>query len=374
MIIIDKLVVRRGLFSLKNISFTVGDAEILVVMGPNGSGKTTLLEAIAGLLMIDSGRILINGEDVTRKPPEKRRVGYVPSDAALFPGMTVRKNLWLAYRKTRGLSTNELNKIIKLLNIEALLDRRVEELSSGEKQRVALARALASNPSVLLLDEPLSMLDPPTRDRFKKELREILAELFQDLGLSVIYTTHDLAEATVIGDKIAVINNGFVEQISNPRELLDNPRSRFIADFLGYNVIDGVLTRIDDKELVIDAGEFVLRAEKQNKNDFNTGEKVLIIIKPSDIVVLKPTNTYNEGTFPPQLNIINGIIRRIFLEKESIRLEVNAGLSTIKVEAPYSTLNDFVTKPGNHVQLYVNPANVKIITMHKDEEAHHHKN
>ncbi|MEM2614981.1 MAG: ATP-binding cassette domain-containing protein, partial [Nitrososphaerota archaeon] len=239
MISVLGLCARLGSFSLTDISFDVQDGTFLVIMGPNGCGKTTLLECIAGLHEISSGRIMVDGVDVTYLPAEKRRIGYVPADCALFPRMTVRQNILLAFRKSRGMRLEDLRKILRTLQVEDLMDRSVEQLSSGQKQRVAIARALAANPSALLMDEPCSALDPPTKETFKGWINGVLKEVFHEFDIPVIYTTHDILEASAVGDKIAIINNGRVEQIGSVNEVFEEPRSKFIAEFLGYNVLTG---------------------------------------------------------------------------------------------------------------------------------------
>lgn len=200
---------------MKNISFEVGSGEVLAITGPNGSGKTTLLECIAGIVKARAGRIVLNGIDITKLPPEKRKVGYVPSDYGLFPHMTVRENILLAYRKSQGLTREQLEKILKLFGIREILEKPVDVLSSGQKQRVAIARALASNPRVLLLDEPTAFLDSETREYFIKHFRAIMEDVFTEFTIPVILVTNNLLEAKHLGDKLALMESGVLKLVSN---------------------------------------------------------------------------------------------------------------------------------------------------------------
>ncbi|RLI27345.1 MAG: hypothetical protein DRO52_00435 [Candidatus Hecatellales archaeon] len=229
-------------FSVEDACLDCSRGEYFVVMGPTGAGKTLLLQLIAGIYYPESGKIFINGRDVTFHPPEKRNVGYVPQNYALFPHLNVHDNI--AYGlKFKGYSKPEIEKTVREiaehLEIGSLLQRNVETLSGGEQQRVALARALAVNPLILLLDEPLSALDSKTRENLRGYLRRI-NRVFR---VTVVHVTHDLVEAVSLADRMAVMSRGRILQVDRPEQILTRPSSPFIAEFTGsINVFRGYAT------------------------------------------------------------------------------------------------------------------------------------
>lgn len=213
-----------------NASLEVGDSEYFVLLGSTGSGKTLFLESICGLHLTE-GRILLDGVDVTDVEPGRRGIGYVPQDGALFYHLDVRHNIGFGLRvRGTGNSTREeaIRRLAKMLQIEKLLDRRIPGLSGGERQRVALARALACEPSVLLLDEPVSALDEFTRDAVCREL----VRLQRATGVSVIHVCHSFAEARLVGDRIGVIDQGEMAQVGTPDELEQFPANAYVANLL----------------------------------------------------------------------------------------------------------------------------------------------
>ncbi|AXG07840.1 ABC transporter ATP-binding protein [Haloplanus rubicundus] len=229
---LDGLTKRYGRFELGPVDLAVDD-EVVTVLGPSGCGKTTLLSLIAGTVSADDGSLTLDGRSLDGRPPEERGVGLVFQDGALFPHLTARENV--AYAATGEARVDDL---AATLEIEDLLDRRPAALSGGEAQRVALARTLAADPDALLLDEPLSSLDAPIRRRLRDELHD----LFGALDVPVLYVTHDQRSATVLGDRIAVLREGAVEQVGTPDAVLDRPESEFVARFTGCeNVFEGTV-------------------------------------------------------------------------------------------------------------------------------------
>lgn len=360
MIAVSNLHAQRGSFSLANVSLEVQDGSILTIMGPNGCGKTTLLECIAGLQKVDSGKITIDGVDVTTLPPEKRRVGYVPADYALFPHMNVQRNIWIAFKKSNGMGFDGLQRIIRLLQIDELMDRSVESLSSGQKQRTAIARALAANPNILLLDEPCSALDPPTREIFRRGISSLLKEVFHEFDIPVLYATHDLLEASAIGDKIAIMNNGSIEQIGSINEVFENPHSKFCAEFLGYNVFKGKVVYTNVAGISIDVGGTVLNAAGAGALPENIKD-VLVIIKPQDVVLSPTKEVFKPKWKNCQCNILNGMVKRIYMEGSVAKVDIDGGGINLKAEISPDYLDEFHVKLGGTVFVQIRASKVKVL-------------
>ena len=227
---------------LKSVSLEIAPGELFAFLGPSGCGKTTLLRLIAGFNHADRGRVLIGGRDITGLPPWKRDVGMVFQSYALWPHMTVARNVAFGLEERR-LPKAEIGPrvaaALELVGMAGLAHRRPSELSGGQQQRVALARTIVVEPQVLLLDEPLSNLDAKLRVEVRRELRD----LQQRLGITTIFVTHDQEEANTICDRIAVMNDGAIQQVGTPMELYERPANLFVAGFLGTaNILDGRLS------------------------------------------------------------------------------------------------------------------------------------
>jgi spermidine/putrescine ABC transporter ATP-binding subunit len=269
--------------AVDGLSLTVRRGDFVCLLGPSGCGKTTTLRMIAGFIEPDAGTIFINGRDVTDRLPNKRDIGMVYQSYALFPHMSVFDNVAFGLRMrgvARSARAERVRHALELVDLAGLEARRPGQLSGGQQQRVAVARAIVIQPTVLLLDEPLSNLDAKLRKRMQLELKA----LQRRLGITTIHVTHDQEEALTLADTIVILDGGRVEQIGSPREVYDRPRSSFVADFLGKsNVIKGRVTASDpaaervtfrtdlDEELVIreagcppvdHAGEAFIRPER----------------------------------------------------------------------------------------------------------------
>ncbi|KAD3514847.1 ABC transporter ATP-binding protein [Arthrobacter yangruifuii] len=218
--------------AVDNLSLEIADGEFLVLVGPSGCGKSTSLRMLAGLEDVDSGRILIGDRDVTDVPPKDRDIAMVFQNYALYPHMSVADNMGFAL-KIAGIGKEErmerVREAAKLLDLEDFLDRKPKALSGGQRQRVAMGRAIVRNPQVFLMDEPLSNLDA----KLRVQTRTQIASLTRRLGVTTVYVTHDQVEAMTMGDRVAVLKDGVLQQVDTPRNLYDHPRNVFVAGFIG---------------------------------------------------------------------------------------------------------------------------------------------
>jgi sulfate transport system ATP-binding protein len=241
--------------ALNDVSIEVPDGSLTALLGPSGSGKSTLLRAIAGLETLDSGSVLIDGEDVSRKPTQKREVGFVFQHYAAFKHMTVFENVGfgLKIRKwDKAKISDRVHELLRLVQLEGLADRYPSQLSGGQRQRMALARALAVEPQVLLLDEPFGALDAKVR----KDLRAWLRNLHDEMHVTTIFVTHDQEEAMDVAGQLVVMNDGRVEQSGSANELYEQPANEFVMSFVGeVNKLGEDWVRPHDIEVVLDADE-----------------------------------------------------------------------------------------------------------------------
>lgn len=215
---------------VNQVSFDVADGEIVVIVGPSGCGKSSLLRAIAGLDPIAAGRVVLDGSDITTMPPEKRRIGLVFQDQALFPHRRVDQNIAFGLTHLDGAArSHRVGELLELVQLPGVEKRYPHELSGGEQQRIALARALAPNPAVVLLDEPFAGLDPSLRD----DVRTDVIAALRRRNAAAVLITHDREEALALGDRVAVMSEGQIHQIDRPDELFERPSNRFVATFLG---------------------------------------------------------------------------------------------------------------------------------------------
>ncbi len=282
----------KNILGLKDFNLEAKDGEFVTILGPSGSGKSTVLRIIGGLERQDKGDVFINGYNVNELPPQKRDVAFVFQSYALYPHMDIYENIAVGLR-IKGYSENEVRKRVKevseLLEIADLLKRRPKALSGGQRQRVALARAIAKRPKVFLLDEPLSNLDAILRERMRTELKL----LFKKIQGTVIYVTHDQAEAMSLSDRIALIDKGRLKQEGLPDELYYKPKNLFVASFLGSPRINTIeFGIIGEKNLII--GEVCLEVPQDNWVGLKNKDKVVLGVRPEDIkVYLEPKqNTF----------------------------------------------------------------------------------
>ncbi len=274
---------------LKDINLSIDEGDFLVLVGPSGCGKSTLLNITAGLEELTSGEILIDDAVVTNVPPKDRDIAMVFQSYALYPTMNVEKNITfgMKVRKVPKAERQEaLARVAGLLHIDHLLDRKPSQLSGGQRQRVAMGRALVRKPRIFLFDEPLSNLDAKLRVQMRSEIKQ----LHHRLGTTIVYVTHDQTEAMSLATKIAVMNNGVIEQLGAPQELYDTPNSVFVADFIGspaMNFVKGRLNERDGQKHFIaahDGNEIALPVGHYKfKTAPNEGQDVILGIRPEYI-------------------------------------------------------------------------------------------
>ena len=240
MLHLDSLSVNLGGFQVQDLTFSVGKGEYFIILGPTGAGKTILLETIAGIYPSESGRIILEGEDVTSKEPRLRNIGMVYQDYMLFPHLTVEENISFGLRQKKVPLEEQrrvVNEMMDLLDIGNLTGRYPGTLSGGEQQRTALARALVLHPAILLLDEPMSALDTRSRNR----MRELLTRIRNRTGTTIVQITHHFDDVFALADRIAVMRDGMIVQAGETQDVFLHPANRFVAEFLGIgNIIRGV--------------------------------------------------------------------------------------------------------------------------------------
>jgi len=274
-------------FRLREINFDVKAGEHFIILGPSGAGKTVLLEIIAGIIEPDSGKVILNGEDITHWPPERRGLAYIPQNYALFPHMSVFDNIAFGLR-LRKLPKAEIERKIReiagVLGIEHLLNRKPKTLSGGESQRVAIARALVVEPELLLMDEPFANLDVQTRSRLIGEMKRWREEI----GFTALHVTHSFEEAVSLGDRVGVMLNGRLVQVGSVREVFSKPAREDVARFLGFeNIIEGTA---EGRKLRANGVEIELPV--------GASGRVRVGLRPEDIILsLEPIRTSARNEF-----------------------------------------------------------------------------
>ncbi|MBR5289978.1 MAG: ABC transporter ATP-binding protein [Erysipelotrichaceae bacterium] len=270
-----------SMIAVNDFNAVIESGELIALLGPSGCGKSTMLNMISGILPSTTGKIYFDEDDVTEVTPEKRGVGLVFQNYALYPHMTVLENIAfpLEIKKVKKAEREaKAKEMAKLVHVDMLLDRKPKQLSGGQQQRVAIARALIKNPRVLLLDEPLSNLDA----RLRIEMREEIRRIQQETQVTTIFVTHDQEEAMSISDHIVLMKDGFLQQVARPQELYDEPANCFVADFLGNPPINKTFGVVSNGKIVLDGGcEVELEAAK----NLPEGKKVTLSMRAEAIVV-----------------------------------------------------------------------------------------
>ncbi|MGB9938487.1 ATP-binding cassette domain-containing protein [Methanosarcina sp.] len=312
MIEIESLSRKWKNFALDNLSLKIESGEYFVILGPTGAGKTLLLELIAGFHSPDCGKIRIEGKDVTHLPPEKHGLAFVYQDYSLFPHMSVKKNIEFGMRMKKIRSQEKLLEVARDLKIAHLLDRYPLTLSGGEQQRVSLARALVTDPKILLLDEPLSALDPRTQE----SARELLSTIHKKKKLTVLHITHDQIEARIMADRIAIIMDGKLMQVGAPEEIFEKPVDSRVASFVGFeNMLNGRVISADRGLLRIEAGKIVIDAS----GDIEVGSQVHAFLRPENIALSKTSAQSSVR------NSLQGRVTEVRILGALVRVKVDCG-------------------------------------------------
>ena len=275
------------------VNLQIAKGELFSILGGSGCGKTTLLRMLAGFEEPTAGRIFLDGVDITDKPPYERPVNMMFQSYAIFPHMTVEKNVAYGLHKDK-LPKDEIEErvqnILKLVQMESFATRKPGQLSGGQRQRVALARSLVKNPKVLLLDEPLAALDKKLREHTQFELMNI-----QDkLGITFVVVTHDQEEAMILSTRIAVMENGRFEQIGQPKEVYEFPQNRFVADFIGtINTFDGIVQNVEDGRVIVASDESGTSLHALSDDPPLKGSDICVAVRPEKIYIsqTRPDNT-----------------------------------------------------------------------------------
>jgi ABC-type sugar transport system ATPase subunit len=332
----------------QDVNLEIFDRELLVVLGSNGAGKTTLINIIAGLTDY-RGSVLFDGVPVNKLPADKREVGYLFQSLVLFPHLDVAANIayglgarkWPQYR-----IEDRVNELLKLMSIRHLASRYPNQLSGGERQRVALARAIASSPRVLLLDEPLSSLDAQTA----KYLRTELKQLQRRLGITTVYVTHDLMEAVEMADRMAIIQNGRVEQVAEPERVLFYPESERVSDFIGApNILDcDYCHSLGQGVMEVGCGELKLVVP----HDGNSVQKVAIL----------PRHIYVSETRPPGpgVNGFQGTVTDIKHTSNAVRIGIAVGKNNLTAEIPHHIFEEMDLALGKEVFLILRLRRIRV--------------
>ena len=340
--------------AVDGVSLSVRHGEFYSLLGPSGCGKTTTLRLVAGFEQPDAGRIVIGGSDVTRVPPNKRRVNTVFQNYALFPHLSVEDNV--AYGLKRAQLPKEersarLDQGLATVRLDELRHRYPRELSGGQQQRVALARALVNEPTVLLLDEPLAALDLKLRKAMQGELKK----LQERVGITFVYVTHDQEEALTLSDRIAVMNNGRILQEGTPEDIYERPRSRFVADFIGQtNFFDGVVEDAGDPVLVKESSGVLLRCASTEQ--VQRGMSVTVAVRPEAISAA--------GERPDADNVVEGrLLRRTYLG-DILQYEVTVGEQTELIVQQQNGRASVAAgwQPGDLVKLAWRAENALVLT------------
>ncbi len=338
--------------AVHNLDLTIETGSLHFLLGPSGCGKTTTLRMLAGLEQATSGRILFDGKDVTHLPASARGIGMVFQNYALWPHMTVKKNVEYGLKLKKLPKTeiqDRINHVLDMTQLTRFSGRLPGQLSGGQQQRVALARALAIEPAVLLLDEPLSNLDA----KLRYEMRDNIVNIHEKTGVTMVYVTHDQKEALSMASNITIMHSGHLVQTGKPRDVYVHPLSAFVAGFIGEtNIVEGSLLERDEDHALIACALGQLKV-KSKLGPLQVGAPVKISIRPEAIQILKqPQNASSENHF-------QGEVRRMTYLGDSEQLLIKVGQDLLKIN--FFNVGDHENRPGKIVSLRVNPEDIVVV-------------
>jgi putative spermidine/putrescine transport system ATP-binding protein len=338
---------------VKDLNLSIGKGEFLTMLGPSGSGKTTCLMMLAGFETATNGEILLDGRPINQVPPHKRGIGMVFQNYALFPHMTVGENLAFPL-EVRGMGKSDRDAKIKraldMVQMGAFANRRPAQLSGGQQQRIALARALVFDPKLVLMDEPLGALDKQLREHMQFEIKH----LHESLGITVVYVTHDQGEALTMSDRIAVFNDGRIQQLAPPSDLYERPDNSFVAQFIGENNrLEGTVEEIKGGRALVrlNTGELI-DATPVNVKD--KGQKTLVSIRP-ERVEFKP------DLLPPDAHMIDAEVVEVIYMGDLFRTVLKVAGHDDFVLKSRNTLGQRVLQPGEKIKIGWAPSDARAL-------------
>lgn len=343
--------------ALNNISLVVEQNEFVTLLGPSGCGKTTLLRTVSGFEDLENGSIEIDGLPVTHVPAHKRPVNTVFQKYALFPHMTISKNV--AYSlEVAGTSKSDIIKrvgdMLELVGLEGFGDRKVNQLSGGQQQRVALARSLISHPKILLLDEPLSALDKNLRHKMQQELKTLQREI----GIAFVFVTHDQEEALTMSDRIVVLSDGKIQQLGTPEDLYRRPDNEFVAGFIGDgNLFEGEVTDVvaGSASILFTTGQATTVTQK----GLSKGDKVKLLARPEDVFVgnVTDTSSVNFVGKVDQINFVGADYQVLTTSEDGLPIQ-----ATLRLGVEH---RDKIAGPGSKISLHIPKQALHVITKNK---------
>ena len=337
-----------GSIVLDDLCLSVKENEFVTLLGPSGCGKTTTLRIIGGFEKPDSGKVIFEGSDITKLPPNKRQLNTVFQKYALFPHMNIAENIAFGLKikgKSKSYIDDKIKYALKLVNLDGFENRSVDSLSGGQQQRIAIARAIVNEPKLLLLDEPLGALDLKLRQDMQYEL----IRLKNELGITFIYVTHDQEEARTMSDTIVVMNQGYIQQMGSPEQIYNEPENAFVADFIGEsNIVDGIM--LQDELVEIFGAKFPC-VDK----GFGHNKPVDVVIRPEDIDLVKP----EEGT-------LTGVVTHLIFKGVHYEMEV-----TTPNGFEWLVHSTDMFPVGQEVGIHIEPFEIQIMNKpaSEDEEA-----
>ncbi len=343
-----------GTTAVRDVTFSVKPGEFVTLLGPSGCGKTTLLRLLAGFEEPDQGRLVISGQDMSGMPSYERPVNTVFQHYALFPHLSVSQNVAFGLQRARTPKAeipDRLAKALDMVRLQGYGERRIDQLSGGQKQRVALARAMVLEPDVLLLDEPMAALDL----KLRKEMQVEVKNLQERLQTTFVFVTHDQDEALIMSDRIAVMNDGRIEQVGTPEELYERPRTRFVADFLAVkNFLEATVENVAGGVASLSAGQGLL-LEARDDGGFKKGQKALVGIRPERIAIAESANSAraHQGTIEDEIYLGDTTDWRVRLA--GLVLTVSEGAATAQARKRGDSLQ-LVFPPEALLRLEESPA------------------